>query len=354
MGGLDTHDDRLRHADWRTGWRIRCVTVRLGFVVDEHGLSWRRHLQSQSQVTSRGQAFAAGWSRKAIAHRLESGRWYRLQRGSYATFTGDPPRDATLWAALLRAGSGAVLSHETAAEVHGFAREPCGKIHISIPAERHPARNTPIPGAIVHRRRVLEPAWTPPWELPRTTAADTVLDLIDAAETFDDAYGWICRALGRRAISVFSLREALAQRKRIRWRTLLAEALDDADEGINSPLERRYVHGVERPHGLPSATRQAKRRVGSRNIYLDNLYEPYGVCVELDGAATHPAEGRWQDTARDNANLIEDDTRTVRYGWTDVTASRCATAIAVARLLRKQGWTGRLRRCGPACPVARA
>jgi len=42
------------------------------------------------------------------------------------------------------------------------------------------------------------------------------------------------------------------------------------------------------------------------------------VCVELDGQAAHPAEGRWRDTHRDNANLLQ-GTQTLRYGWPDVT-----------------------------------
>jgi hypothetical protein len=42
---------------------------------------------------------------------------------------------------------------------------------------------------------------------------------------------------------------------------------------------------------------------GSGNRYLDNLYEPFGLCVELDGSVAHPDEGRWRDTRRDNANL---------------------------------------------------
>jgi hypothetical protein len=236
--------------------------------------------------------------------------------------------------------------------VHGFADGPGSKIHVSIPAEHRPARTRPIPDLIIHRRRALEPAWTAPWKLPRATVEDTVLDLIDAARTFDDAYGWISRALGRRKTAIPLLRVALARRKRIRWRTWLTEALDDASKGVDSPLERRYVQGVERAHGLPAAKRQAKRRVGSGNIYLDNLYAAYGVCVELDGAAAHPDEGRWKDTSRDNANLVAADTRTLRYGWPAVTENRCLTAIEVARLLRRRGWTGHIRPCGPACPVA--
>ena len=53
-------------------------------------------------------------------------------------------------------------------------------------------------------------------------------------------------------------------------------------------------------------------------------------------------------TRRDNANLAQ-GTRTLRYGWPDVTEYRCRTAAEIAGVLRRQGWTGSLRRCGPAC-----
>lgn len=330
---------------------MRCVTFSIEIVVDEHSLQWRLQLQSQARVTSRRQALAAGWSEKMIASRLRSGAWRRLQRGSYATFTGEASREARLWAAILRAGAGAAVSHETAAEIHGFADRPASKIHISVPAGRRPGRKHPIAGLVVHRRRVLKPAWTADWELPRTTVEDTVLDLIDAARTFDDAYGWVTRALARQATALVALRKALANRKRIRWRTWLTEALEDAGDGLNSPLERRYVIDVERAHGLPTAARQAKFRTGSGTIYLDNLYADYGVCVELDGLAAHPREARRKDARRDNANLVEHDIRTLRFEWPDATEARCETARQVARVLRTHGWTGHARPCGPGCPV---
>ncbi len=175
-----------------------------------------------------------------------------------------------------------------------------------------------------------------------------MLDLIAAARTFDDAYGWISAAVGRRLTTPELLGKALAARARMRWRRWVTAALQDAADGVHSPLERQYVHGVERAHGLPPARRQARRRHGSGNRYLDNLYEEYGLCVELDGNAAHPAEGRWRDTRRDNANLVQ-GARTLRYGWPDVTEHRCRTAAEIAAVLRSQGWTGTLRRCGPTC-----
>ncbi len=305
----------------------------------------------QQGIIARTQVIGAGLSRSAVQRRVQAGEWQRLRRGIYATFTGKSTREAKLWTAILSAGPGAVLSHETAAEVHGFAGEFSKLIHITVPAERAPGKQRPIPGVVIHRSRTVVPELQAPWRLPRTTVEDTVLDLIANARTFDDAYGWICRALGRKITVPMLLREALARRSRIRWRAWITEALTDADEGVNSPLERRYVHGVERAHRLPQARRQARRRVGSGTIYLDNLYEGYALCVELDGSAAHPDEGRWKDTERDNANVAADDTRTLRYGWVAATEKRCQSAQQIAGILRRCGWTGTPRPCGPGCPV---
>lgn len=96
-------------------------------MIDERSLSWQYQLQSQSRVVSRHQACDAGFTEEAIKWRLRSGQWRRLHRGAYATFTGDPSREAKLWAAILRPGPGALLSHETAAEVHSLIDTPSRK-----------------------------------------------------------------------------------------------------------------------------------------------------------------------------------------------------------------------------------
>lgn len=315
---------------------------------DRRSLTWPSQLQSQSGVVSRQQAQEAGIRDEAIDRRLRSGTWQRLYPGVYATFTGDLSRNVKLWAAVLHAGPGAVLSYETAAEVHGLTDKQSARIHVSVPATHRPGRRG-ILGVVIHRSRNLVAQWQPPWQLPRTTVEDTVLDLVAAARTFDDAYGWICAAVGRRRTTPELLAKALAGRSRMRWRGWVTGALQDVTEGVHSPLERNYVHGVERAHGLPTARRQD----GSGTRYLDNLYELYGLCVELDGAAAHPAEGRWRDTRRDNANFVQ-GARTLRYGWPDTTEQRCRTAAEVAAALRRYGWTGTLRPCGPDCTAARA
>jgi hypothetical protein len=310
-----------------------------------------RQARDQGGFVTVQQVLASGMSRAALRWRLRTGQWQRRGRGVIRTVTGESSREAVLWEAVQQAGPGAMLSHQSAAETHGFADEQDTVIHITVASRRRPGQHVPPRGIVIHRSDQSRPdPHQPAWHPPRTSAEDTVLDLVTAARTFDDAYGWISRAVGRHATAPASLREALARRKRIRWRVWLTEALGESGQGIDSPLERRYVRGVERAHGLPEATRQAKRRAGEGNIYLDNLYQPYGVCVELDGMAAHPQEGRWADTHRDNANIADSGIQTMRYNWPDATEKRCDTAAEIARALRRRGWEGTIRPCGPSCP----
>jgi hypothetical protein len=102
---------------------------------------------------------------------------------------------------------------------------------------------------------------------------DTVLDLIQIAPTFDDAYAWICRAIGRRRTTAERIGKAVDARKKMRWRREIILALGEAQDGALSVLEYRYVRRVEHPHGLPMARRQARIRQRTGNRYLDNLYE---------------------------------------------------------------------------------
>ena len=85
-------------------------------------------------------------------------------------------------------------------------------------------------------------------------------------------------------------------------------------------------------------------------VYRDHEYDD-GLVVELDGRLFHDSAGqRDRDLERD-LDAALDGLETLRLGWAQVTDRSCATAGKVARLLVRRGWTGRPRRCGPACPA---
>ncbi len=304
-------------------------------------------LEQQRGVISRQQALACGIDTDVIGRLLRAERWQPLQRGVYAVFTGRLDREAELWAALARAGPESMLSHETAAELHGLTDAASALIHVTIPATR---RVRPISGIILHHSARAHEAVHPVLQPPRTRVEETVLDLVQQSATPDRAFALACAACQRRLTTTHRLLAAMTMRSKLRWRAELAELLGDVAEGAHTPLELRYVRGVERPHGLPKATRQARITRNGRNSYLDNSYDNFGLIVELDGAIAHPDDRRWRDKRRDNAALA-DGCVTLRYGWLDVTTRPCETAMQVAEVLRSRGWTGQLVPCRTSCPV---
>ncbi len=307
----------------------------------------RELLARQHGVLSRAQAVDLGIGPATVSSRLRQGHWQRLHQGVYATFTGQPDREAALWAALHRIGLDAMLSHWTAAELSKLATRPSTLIHVTIPQQRHIHA---IPGILIHRSRrtnaIRHPSLTP----PRTRIEETTLDLTQCSKDVDEALAWLARACGARLTTANRLRAALDARDRVRWRAALAAGLADMAGGAHSLLELRYVSGVERPHGLPQAQRQVRTVRGRRTEYKDALYTEFGVGVETDGAVAHPVQARWRDQHRDNA-AAADGIITLRYSWADVTQRPCQVAAEVAAVLQRRGWRGTPHPCNPSCPI---
>ena len=307
--------------------------------------SCRDLLSVQCGVIARCQALDAGLSSDVIGWRLRAGLWQQLQRGVYATFTGQPPRAAVLWAALLRSGASAILSHQSAAELDGLTDRISPAIHVTVPTAQ---RIRGAANVILHRSSRIAVARHPVLLPPRTRIEETVIDLTQTAHSYDEAFHWLSRACGSRLTTARRLKVALEQRKLVRYRNELVSGLTAIADGVQSNLEYRYVRGVERPHGLPVARRQAKITLGRARRYLDNLYEDCGVAVELDGHAAHLVHDRWRDVHRDNA-LTGAGIITLRYSWIDVTQRACEVAAEVGGVLRRRGWAGILHSCGPRC-----
>jgi hypothetical protein len=232
----------------------------------------------QAGVISRPQLLTAGLTSQMIATRLERGRWQQLHWGVYAAFTGPPPRQAWLWAAVLRAGPGAVLSHLTAAELHGLLDTPAEAIFVTVPS----TRRISAPGLVVRTSGRIVEATQPGRQPPRTSVEETVLDLAEIAWTFDDACGWLTQACGRRTTTAAKLGQAQHLRKKMRWRHELGDVLEAAADGIHSALDYRYLRDVERAHGLPRSRLARRLRPSLRDRPAPG---PDPAQTRLDGPA---------------------------------------------------------------------
>ena len=99
---------------------------------------WLLILKWQKGMVSADQARGLGMSVSEIRWKVKSGKWQWIHRGVYATFSGELPWEARLWAVVLSIGGSAALSHGTAAELHGFGKGPVGPIHVTVPLPSEP------------------------------------------------------------------------------------------------------------------------------------------------------------------------------------------------------------------------
>jgi predicted transcriptional regulator of viral defense system len=130
-----------------------------------------------------------------LANWSKSGYLKRVLPKVYAVGYTAPNRESDLWAAVLYAGPGAMLSHASAAHHRGLIIYAPSEIHVSTP--RRKIRS--VPGVIrVHMGRDLERDLRE--SIPTTTNVQTVLDL--AADPKGSK-------LVRRALAVLDYRDEL-------------------------------------------------------------------------------------------------------------------------------------------------
>ncbi|MDP9444366.1 MAG: type IV toxin-antitoxin system AbiEi family antitoxin domain-containing protein [Actinomycetota bacterium] len=307
--------------------------------------------RTQHGAVSRPQVLASGLSDEWIAARLAARQWQRVHRGVYATFTGPLPWETRVWAAILYAGPGAVAADETALALLGMCRGgrrlDDGPTRIAVDQRRKcraPA------GVALRRVQDLQRHVATAASTPRLRCEPAVL-LTAARGSFDAAIGLLSDVCQQRLTTADRLARTLQGMPSLRYHRELGAVLEDVASGAYSYLEVQYVRRVERPHGLPTASRQRVVRVGRRPGYRDVDYLGYATVAELDGRLGHEAyDDRSRDMARDN-ETARDGYATLRFGFRAVLTQPCTTAQHVGRVLAAAGWTGRLRWCGPGCTV---
>ena len=300
------------------------------------GLS--RLAREQAGVVSREQVLTFGLSRNVLDRLLRADSWRRLAVGMYLTAPVEPSWEALSWAGVLIGGDRARLGPESSGYLHRLVATPPRVIDVLVPAGQRVRVAGPwrfireTPGSRSDRS-----SGAPSRLLPATA----VLDLANNRRP-GEVVGLMTTVTQKRLTTPGRILEELAQRRVHQHRALIEGVLEDVREGVESSLEYRYLHEVERPHGLPKGTRQLRRVEFGYRVDVD--YEPFGLLVELDGLLGHEGLGRFRDMNRDNRHALI-GALTLRYGWFDVADRTCGVAWQVYRALVQRGYTGTFRRC---------
>ncbi len=296
----------------------------------------------QSGVVLREQASGLGLGRKPLLRLLVEGHWGSVEPGIYLSPNTSPGWMAHVWAGILVGGPGSRAGDLTAAALGGLFDDQLLPVRILVP---NGTRRRERPWATFQQERDGVRAPSGRSEPPRTRIEDTVLDLC-AVGSETACVEWVTTAVQRRLTSTGALLAALARRRRMPHRRFLQSLLGEVSAGVHSPLEHRYLHDVERAHGLIAGTRQRPRP--GRGGYIDVVYEEFALVVELDGRVGHVGAGdAFRDRRRDNRHTAV-GLRTLRFGWQEVTLDPCGIASEVAEVLVGLGWGGLPVRC-PRC-----
>lgn len=298
---------------------LRQVRVAQRDRVDAERLT--RLAEAQHGVVSSAQLQACGLSRAAISRWASAGRLHRVHRRVYAVGHAALSIEGRLFAALLYAGAGAVVSHTTAAWVWSLIETEPTRIHLTVPGRRRS-----LPDVRLHHSRGVEAAEQ--CAFPVTPVARTLLDLasmvtprqVRRALAEADYRGLLDRGeleavLGRGRPGSGNLRRAVA-----RHLPQLAPTL--------SVLEERFLELCETTR-LPIP--EVNARVGRMRV--DALWREQCIAVELDGAAAH---GGWAGIKRDRQRemiLRAKGFLVVRYTWEQITGRRDEVVADLRRLL---------------------
>ena len=286
----------------------------------------------QHGLVARTQLLRIGVDKFAIRRRVSAGVLHPLHEGRvFATSLSPLTTQARYLAAVMAGGSGAFLSHRSAADLEGL-RPSNGRVEITVCRGRHD-----VSGVAVHRSRMLDPEdFTVLHGTPVTSVARTLLDLsavvrasdlpvaIDRAERLglfdlDAVVDVLDRARGRRGAR--ALRQAVAAYK---------------PSTQKSELERRLRRLLEDDGHIPAPFFNALVE-GERGTHEIDAYWPAErLAVQVDGFEFHRTRRDRERDAASDADLELAGNRVMRFTWDDVTVHGRRT---LRRLGLAGGWT---------------
>jgi predicted transcriptional regulator of viral defense system len=252
--------------------------------------------QRQHGVIALLQLLSLGLSSRAIRGRVAAGRLHRLHRGVYAVGRPDVTIKGHWNAAVLACGEGAVLSHRSAATLHGLMDARGGRIEVTVPCRSAIAR----PRIRVHRSTCLVLADRMTVDrIPCTSVPATLLAL--AATSPQNVLESACnKAEIKRVLDMRSVSELLARRSghpgASRLRAVLA--IDDlGTDRTKSKLEKRFLK-LAQETGMPRPTVNEWISIPGEEMQCDFVWHREKVIVEVDGWETHRTRHAFQDDRR--------------------------------------------------------
>jgi len=289
---------------------------------------------------------------RQIRSMIENGELVRLGVGIYATADlAEVAERLDVGALLLSAaaavtalGPTAVVSHETAALLHGLSLLGPPPTVLTVTRPPGVGSRSGKPGVRLHSAALPAEHVGGRLAVPVTTVSRTVIDL--------------ARSLDFRASVVVAdsaLQQNLTTKKELRavidacprWRGVRAAGavVEFADSRAESPLEslgRVAFHEC----GLPPPELQVVVSDAGQFIgRVDFIWKQFGTVAEADGAAKYEDKSRASYEFRRDARLRDAGLEVVHFTWKDITSDANAVANSIRRAFerarnRREPWPG--------------
>jgi len=299
------------------------------------------HLYRLAGITTTAELHEGGSSGRKIRAQVLRGELVRIGMGLYAKpelaealklhESGD--QFLAAYAAVAALGRGTVVSHRTAAHLHGLdvLTGPADDITVT----RAPGRGSRSakPGVHLHVARLPSDHVCHIFGLPITTAARTVVDLARATN-FREGLVTADSALHSHRTSKKELSTVLAQLPRMRGCRVAAAVVEFADGLAESPLES-IARAVFRDCGLPRPALQV--RIGRDEFIgrVDFFWERYRTIAEVDGAMKYADPYRARAQLRRDKRLREAGYEVVHFDWREITTEPDAVAASIRTAFRR-------------------
>jgi very-short-patch-repair endonuclease len=284
----------------------------------------------QRTIVSHAQLIALGVRPRTIGAALDRGRLHRVHHGVHSLVVAQArPLLAAEQAALLACGPRAVLSHRTAAHLHGLSLPGrASEIDVTvIAADRR------RPAITIHRTRRLGPGdRTRVNRLPVTSIARTILDL---SATLPPRTLEHLLDQGLRRTSATKLREALARHPGRAGTAQLRLLLDPERPSSEtwSVAEERLRRLILRA-GLPAP----ELNVALGDYIPDLLWREHRVIVEFDSRRHHSGPVAKRRDARRHNDLTVQRFQVLHVTWQDLVDHPERVLVWVAVGLAAAGW----------------
>jgi predicted transcriptional regulator of viral defense system len=306
----------------------------------------------QHGVFGLDQLRALGITARAVQKRCASGRLHRIHRGVYALVPRELlKREGLYMAAVLACGPGAVLSHRSAARLHGLRNYDYPRIEVTVP--KRSARTHS--GVAVHTSTTLTQAdVTVVNAIPTTTVPRALLDIAEliTPRQLERAFD---QADIMHALDLNEVRDQLARNPTRPAANKVRDLLNTHYIG-STPTENDFEDAflaLTRSLNLPDPTPQFYIDPGDGEppIRADFAWPDRRIVVETDGRRTHGTNHAFETDRRRDQRLAAAGWTVIRTTWRQLTQRPHELSETLLKLLGRGSPNGPATRAAAAGPT---